>query len=133
MVSNIEFGQYLKILLDAVDISGSRLARTINVDPSLINKWINGSRIPPYNTAYIDSISDYISKNIINSYQNKRINETLQMFDLESKIDEKADMAFKIKLALLEAQGYSLEKRRMKKRKKEKHDFVKENEQFSMI
>ncbi len=127
MVSNIEFGQYLKILLDAVDISGSRLARTINVDPSLINKWINGSRIPPYNTAYIDSISDYISKNIINSYQNKRINETLQMFDLESKIDEKADMAFKIKLALLEAQGYSLEKRRMKKRKKEKHDFVKEN------
>lgn len=127
MASNIEFGQCLKYLLDIVDISGSRLARIITVDPSLINKWINGSRVPPYNTLYIDSISDYISKNIINSYQNKRINEFLEMFDLKSKIDEKADMTFKIKLALQEAQGYSLEKRRVKKRKKEKFGSVKGN------
>lgn len=127
MVSNIEFGICLKLLIDAVDISGSKLARIINVDSSLVNKWINGNRVPPYNTFYIDSISDYISKNIINSYQNKRINEILEMFVLESKIDEKADITYKIKSALLEAQGYSLEKRKTRKVKNKKTVFNNEN------
>ena len=127
MVSNIEFGICLKLLIDAVDISGSKLARIINVDSSLVNKWINGSRVPPYNTLYIDSISDYISKNIMNSYQNKRVNEILEMFVLESKIDEKADITYKIKSALLEAQGYSLEKRKTRKVKNKKTVFNNEN------
>lgn len=109
MSLEVEFGKCLKILLDAADISGSKLAKAINVDPSLISRWVNCKKVPSNRSPYIKMISDYISKSIVNSYQLNRINDILNSLAAESvKCD--GDLACSIKSLLLEAQGYSLNK-----------------------
>lgn len=106
MLTNVKFGEFLKLLLSALDISINRLSKAINVDSSLVNRWINGKRIPPYNTFYIESISEYLSKNVQNTFQMQHLNELLLTVNEDN---ESADLKEKIKKALKEAQGYSYE------------------------
>ena len=114
MSLEVEFGKCLKVLLNAANISGSKLAKAINVDPSLISRWVNCKKVPSNGSPYIKMISDYISKSIVNSYQLNRINDILDSLTAESvKFD--GDLACSIKSLLLEAQGYSLNKDMLKK------------------
>lgn len=126
----MHFGESLNHLLNALDISINRLSKAINVDSSLVNRWIHGKRIPSYNTPYIDSISEYLSKNILNTYQEQRVKELLVKFGVESDFDSK--LKDTIKIVLLEAQGYSLECKRHdisgKKESKEEEPIEKVNE-----
>jgi len=105
----ITFGDCLKTMLATLDISINRLSKAINVDSSLVNRWIHGKRIPAYNTCYIENISEYLSKNIRNSFQLQHINELCLNVckDCDSEDSDKK----KIMSALLEAQGYSLERK----------------------
>lgn len=107
MKTNIKFAECLYFLLSALDISINRLSKAINVDCSLVNRWIHGKRIPSYSTAYIESIAEYLSRNIQNSYQMQRLQELfLRTCDNMGDGDSTKD---KIKKALLESQGYSIE------------------------
>ncbi len=106
-MNSLRFGECLKLLLSYLDISNNRLSKAINVDSSLVNRWINEKRIPSYKTAYIDNIAEYISKNIHNTYQEQRI------VNLICKVcgtyDNSVSINDQIKHMLLEAQGNSIE------------------------
>lgn len=118
MTTNMKFGECLHILLSTLDISINRLSKAINVDSSLVNRWINEKRTPSYNnTTYIESISEYLSKIIQNSFQEQHLNELFLRIceDNEKEISIKD----KIKKILLQSQGYSIEckKQEMKENK----------------
>ncbi|WMJ77749.1 MULTISPECIES: helix-turn-helix domain-containing protein [unclassified Sedimentibacter] len=108
-MSNMTFGECLKFMLSALDISMNRLAKYINVDNSLVNRWVHGERIPPYGSSYIDNIALYMSKNVYNAYQNKNLNEIIAKHGYSNN---SCDTEEKIKRILLEAQGYSFECRK---------------------
>lgn len=73
MNNELEFSLCLKQLLDILGISGTRLAKAINVDPSLVSKWRNGRRVISPSSNHLNQISNYIFKNVTNTYQEKAI------------------------------------------------------------
>ena len=113
MYKFLAFGEFLKLLLSVLDIKYSKLARSINVDPSLVNKWIHGERIPPYRSDYVGKIADLISMNILNMFQEKKIIEILNLTNIE--FDTAMKVSEKIKKSLWESLGYSEEARNMGK------------------
>lgn len=113
MTTNVKFGECLSFLLSTLDISMNQLAKAINVDSSLVNRWANGKRIPAYNTVYIDSITEYLSKNIKNSFQERYIDEYFIKVCKNNEFDGNA--VEKTKKMLLEAQGYSIECKKKEK------------------
>lgn len=106
-MTHIKFCDCLKQLLTDLGISSSRLAKAINVDSSLVNRWINGRRIPAYHTAHIENIADYLCKNIHNTFQEQQI-LTLTA-DVCGSIILTETLNHQIQYLLQEAQGYSLE------------------------
>lgn len=110
------FGDCLKNMLLALNISMSRLAKSIHVDSSLVNRWVHGERIPPYDSSYIENIAEYLSKNVHNEFQVNSINDILLKQGLE--LDTSNNIYDKIKVTLLEAQGYSfhLKKKHLKEK-----------------
>ena len=63
-------GNKLDFLIKTFSINNSKLARAINVDPSLISKWRNGSRPLTPSSTYIPLIADYFLN--IASLQNQK-------------------------------------------------------------
>lgn len=110
MINKIKFGEALKLLASALDISISRLSKAINVDTSLVNRWVNDNRIPSYNTTYIESISEYLSRNIHNSHQIQCIIDIISKY-INVENDQLSDENIQelIRMFLREAQGYSFE------------------------
>lgn len=106
MNTSIDFAHCLKYLLSALGISINRLSKVLNVDGSLVNRWVNGKRIPSYNSNYIEAISQFLSTSIKNSLQIQLIDELFERVfgvDAEGGCNEE-----KIKKVLFEAQGISL-------------------------
>lgn len=115
MITNMTFGECLKYMLSALDISINRLSKAINVDSSLVNRWIHGTRIPAYHTPYIESITEYLSRNVQNSFQMQHLNELyLNVCEDHALIDCNKE---KIRIALLETQGYSIECKKNERRR----------------
>ncbi|WOO37565.1 helix-turn-helix transcriptional regulator [Anaerocolumna sp. AGMB13020] len=110
MTNDMTFGKCLKSLLAVLDISMNRLAKALNVDSSLVNRWVHEVRVPSYNTLYIENIAEYLSRYTMNTVQLERIEELYQQFSfgLVPDISTKE----KIKKMLLESQGVSLEKKK---------------------
>ena len=104
------FGECLDFLLELFKINGSKLAKGINIDQSLVYKWIHNKRIPAYHSPYIELIADYLTANIENPYHTKNISEFL----LRGRSDELNgfNMRLEIRNMLYEAQSYSLEQKR---------------------
>lgn len=106
MNTSIDFAHCLKYLLSALGISINRLSKALNVDGSLVNRWVNGKRIPSYNSNYIEAISQFLSASIKNSLQIQLIDELFERVfgvDAEGGCNEE-----KIQKVLFEAQGISL-------------------------
>ncbi len=55
------FGECLGVFLSELNVSRSRLAKEINVDRSLVSRWISGERIPSYDASYLEDISRFLS------------------------------------------------------------------------
>ncbi len=110
MANDMTFGKCLKSLLAVLDISMNRLAKALNVDSSLVNRWVHEVRVPSYNTLYIENIAEYLSRYTMNTVQLERIEELYRhySFNLVHDISVKE----KIKKMLLESQGVSLEKKK---------------------
>lgn len=107
MITNLTFGECLKCLLSTLDISINRLSKAINVDSSLVNRWVHEKRIPSYNTPYIEGISEYLSKSVHNSFQEQHIDELY--FNVYKGSESSDNIREKIRKLLLESQGYSVE------------------------
>ena len=116
-MNNMTFGECLKCMLSALDVSMNRLAKSINVDNSLVNRWVHGERIPPYGSSYIENIAGYLSKNVHYAYQIKNLNELFIRQGLYPS--NTSNIEDRIKRVLSEAQGYSYEcKKRILKDKR---------------
>jgi len=124
MKKEVEFGECLRMLLSSSGLNSSRLARSINLDPSVVSRWINGKRVPALDTVYVNSIANCLAHNIQNSFQRKQLEEALLMLCGESKL--KGTLEEQIKFALSEAQGYSL--KRQKNARKKSASSAKPNE-----
>lgn len=109
MKNNKGFGDSLSELLKVFNLKGSRLARGINVDSSLIYKWLRNERVPSYNSTYIDLITNFFMNNISNSFQKEIIVEALKKLFLEELNTEAICIEEAIRTILREAQGYSIE------------------------
>jgi len=107
MDNYLTFSECLTAILDALDLKCSKLAKEINVDPSLIYKWLRGERVPPYDTPYIDLISNYIAGKISNNFQMKALTDLLDKHGIELP-QGNMDLQNRIRMWLLEAQGYSM-------------------------
>ncbi|MPQ33239.1 hypothetical protein E4V42_17595 [Clostridium estertheticum] len=116
MITKVKFGECLQLLLSSLDMSNNRLAKGINVDSSLISRWLHEQRIPSYNGDYIESITNFLSKNILNSIQEQRLNDVFKLICGNAYI--RISMKNKIMKALLEAQGCSLEGKKIRTNKK---------------
>lgn len=124
-MSKIAFGDCLKLLLSTLDISNSRLSKAINVDSSLVNRWIHGKRVPPYNSSYIENISEFLSKNVYNTIQEQQIDSIYSYVCTNEEVED--GVRGKIKKILLEAQGHSIEC----KKKQSKENNTSDNDQLS--
>lgn len=122
--TRMAFGESLKYLLYTIDMSISRLSKAINVDCSLVNRWVNGKRIPSYNTHYIEGISEYLAKNIFNTFQDERIDSLF--LNLCENSEAEISMKEKIKKILLESQGYSIECKKAERKEAKNHSTAKE-------
>jgi hypothetical protein len=109
MVMNETFGECLQMLMRIFNLKGSVLAKRINVDSSLIYKWIREERIPSYSSSYIDLIADCLVKGIINSFQQESIAKVLRERGFQISDQEPISILNAVRKCLLEAQGYSIE------------------------
>jgi len=57
----MKFHDKLNLVLSLQNIPNNKLAKAISVDPSLISRWRNGTRIPASHCGYIETISHYIA------------------------------------------------------------------------
>ncbi len=118
MTTIVSFGECLKFFITTLDISMSRLAKALNVDTSLVNRWIHGKRVPPYNSTYIENISSFLTKQVHNDIQKKQLEDFINKYCKIDDLDESRD---KIKKILYEAQGYSIESKKNKKTEQSSH------------
>jgi len=109
MSLNETFGVCLNKLLKIMNLKGSSLAKGINVDPSLVYKWLRNERIPSYNSSHIDSIVDFFMKCMFNSFQKMKIANALKEYGFEIADDDLKNLENALRSYLFEAQGYSIE------------------------
>lgn len=107
MKVSMDFAQCLKSLLSILGMSINRLAKGINVDNSLVNRWVNGKRIPSYRSNYIEPIATYLAKNVKNTSQRKNIDDLYRR--IFGNPGSTQDLEEKIKIMLFETQGFSHE------------------------
>ena len=79
MVNNRNFSIFLSELLSILNISNNKLAKAINVDPSLISRWKTGKRKISPDSNYLKLTADYLYENVFCDCQKESI------LQLESK------------------------------------------------
>lgn len=92
MQNNWNFSICISELLNILDVSSSKLAKSINVDPSLISRWKTGKRKISCTSNYLKPISDYFSDKIVNDYQKISIINISSKFNLPIDIKYSNDM-----------------------------------------
>lgn len=124
MCTNIKFGECLRSLLSILDVSIVKLSKAINTDSSNVSRWVNEKRTPSYKTTYIEEISEYLSSNVINSFQKEHINKLFIKICGADKIE--ISTKEKIKKVLLQSQGYSIEYKKKLVKEKKTHSIYNE-------
>jgi len=99
------FGECLKLLLSILNINYSQLSKAINVDNSLVNRWINDKRIPSSQSPHIENICNFLSKNICSNIQIQRIEELYMV--ITGTQGSSYDVSQQIKIILTDACVYS--------------------------
>jgi hypothetical protein len=104
----ISFGECLSVLLKVFNINGSKLAKGINIDQSLVYKWLRNERIPAFDSPYINLITNYLTDNLnSNPYIENRITKILP-FDEDASL-KYLNVKSEVRNMLYKAQSYSLE------------------------
>ena len=73
------FGARLDSLMTALDVSNARLARALNVDPSLISRYRSGLRTPNLRSSVIGPISDWLAGGALESGKVKELSALLDL------------------------------------------------------
>ncbi len=73
------FCERLNFLLDLFQDTGRSLARVLHVDPSLVNRWQNGHRLPSPKSRYIEDIVNYYGDKDLMDFQLQRLTETIRI------------------------------------------------------
>ncbi len=128
LFNKMTFGKCLKLLLATLNVPMSHLAKAINVDNSLVSRWVHEKRLPSYVASYIDNIAEYLSRKILNTYQIKLLDELY--FDLieHDNIREITNIE-KIRALLYHSLNYSIE---CKKKEKTSADISKSKNQIAV-
>ena len=63
MNKQANFGQYLRKLINKYNLKPTDLALKLNVDDSLVRKWISGSRVPSLKSNYYDVLCRTLNLN----------------------------------------------------------------------
>ncbi|MTI66979.1 MAG: helix-turn-helix transcriptional regulator [Firmicutes bacterium] len=69
MKEKITFGEYLSQLLKLRSWSAAKLARMINLDPSYVQKWVRGDRVPALQSNHISNIVKALTYGIDNKHK----------------------------------------------------------------
>lgn len=109
---NISFGECLSSVLQTLNLKPSKLAKEMNIDSSLIYKWLRNERVPSYETQYIDQISGYVAKRINNTYQKEELLNLFIKYGIKLSDTSGAAISDLLKKMLYEAQGYSIRQHR---------------------
>lgn len=115
MRENVTFGECLSGILIALNLKSSRLAREINIDASLIYKWLRGERIPSSDSPYIELIMNYLFRKALNPQQKMNLTEVLSRNEVLLSGTSDAEMLDKLKSLLLNAQNHSIKLRHQMK------------------
>mgnify|MGYP001118849938 FL=1 len=66
MQNSWDFSMCISTLLNILDIRSNKLAKAINVDPSLISRWKTGKRKISHESNHLKAMADYFSSKILN-------------------------------------------------------------------
>jgi PAS domain S-box-containing protein len=88
MGKNRRFGDYLKQLLKSRYIKPYEIADRLNVDHSLVRKWLAGSRTPPLKSNYCDLLCKYLNLDLNERFLLRRA----QVCSIDENIDRLADL-----------------------------------------
>jgi len=85
--------------------TASKLAKYINVDASLVSRWLKGTRLPGLNSNYNKAIAKYIYSRIKNTFQ---LNEILRYhMELDPNVSRIKEVEDQILYVLTESRGFS--------------------------
>lgn len=87
MKNPFNFSLCLSQLLNILNISNNKLAKSVNVDPSLVSKWKTGKRRVDKASIYLELISFYLSENVSDSCQIESILALEEKYSLSINID----------------------------------------------
>jgi len=73
----MQFNQKLDLLMKVQNVTNSRLARALSVDPSLVSRWRTGDRKPSKKNNYIKEISIYFVSHAKMDYQKAALYEIM--------------------------------------------------------
>lgn len=71
------FHERLGLLMRAMGVSNSSLARALSVDPSLVSRWRSGTRTPTKNGTHINAIANYFARQAKADYQKAALCEIM--------------------------------------------------------
>jgi hypothetical protein len=81
----MKFNEKLDMLMKIQNVTNSRLARSLSVDPSLVSRWRTGARKPSQKNDYIKEISIYFSTHAKMDFQKVALYEIMGLDINESK------------------------------------------------
>lgn len=94
------FGMCLKLLLTTYNIRMNQLAKAINVDSSLVSKWVHEKRIP--SDLYIHAITEVFTKTKVTPLQINLVEELTKSFNFnhssDANIKEKIECILRLSL-----------------------------------
>lgn len=82
MQNNWNFSTCISQLLNILNVSSNKLAKSINVDPSLVSRWKTGKRKISDESSYLKPMADHFSDKIFNDYQKTSIINIASKFNL---------------------------------------------------
>lgn len=101
MQNSWDFSMCISTLLSILDISSNKLAKAINVDPSLISRWKTGKRKVSPESNHLKAIADCFSSKILNDYQKTTIINIASKFNLPISIEYSNNMKEHIYILLI--------------------------------
>lgn len=79
----MEFYQKLDALMKITGLTNSRLAKAVQVDPSLVSRWRSGNRAPTANSSMLIQVASCLAGNIATDYQ---ANLAIRLIDPDAPI-----------------------------------------------
>jgi len=91
MESNYDFNFVLSDILNVLNISNNKLAKAINVDPSLVSRWKTGKRKIPLDSNYLRLTSNYLSENVFSHSQKENLLKIANKYNITITTDISID------------------------------------------